>query len=125
MQREAFLSVIDMATIEKLQKLEKPGKPSFLAKLIDLFFTSGQQSMEQIRAAAKNKDLPALAAAAHSLKSGSGNLGAIAFSEICFELENFGNGFTPEAELSEIISRLESAYIKVIADLQKLKSNLP
>lgn len=121
MTNKNSISAIDIGAIEKLKKLQKPGRPSLLTNLITLYFESAHESMKSIRTSAQKNDLQGLSAAAHSLKSSSANLGAQAFADICLELEKLGEGEVPAEKLNELILSLEDEFVKVLSELEGFK----
>jgi two-component system sensor histidine kinase/response regulator len=74
--------------------------------------------METLRQAICLGDTSALQKAAHSLKSASGNLGAITLVEICKELESMGRAGTMEKG-SSLLSEIEVEYKRVCEGLEK------
>ena len=74
--------------------------------------------MEAIRQAVTFGDASAMQKAAHSLKSTSGNLGAMRLAELCKELENMGRAGTT-ASVTSLLSVLEVEYERVREALAK------
>lgn len=73
-------------------------------ELVDMFFASYPNDLEQLRSALDLKDVDALKMAAHAIKSALGNLGAMQCHARAYELENIGKSgnFTSAAStLSE------------------------
>ena len=64
-----------------------PVLDGLLVELIDLYLVDVEERSRSLLAAADAGDLTAVAAAAHALKSGSANLGVLAVSRACAELE--------------------------------------
>jgi HPt (histidine-containing phosphotransfer) domain-containing protein len=89
----------------------------FLSELFDSYFTSSPELIADMRQAIASGEAPRLQRAAHSLKSGSANFGALAFAAQCRELEDIGKtGDLSGAE--EKVEALEAAYSGVEAALQ-------
>jgi len=59
----------------------------FVDELVDTFFDDSQVQLAALRTAAEAADIEALIRPAHSLKSSSGNVGAVALSELCRLIE--------------------------------------
>jgi HPt (histidine-containing phosphotransfer) domain-containing protein len=78
--------VLDAGVIASLHELGG-GDDGLLCELIDLFLVDVQERAAALLSAADAGDLPAQAASAHALKSGSANLGALTLSSACGALE--------------------------------------
>ena len=81
--------VIDQSTFDALLD-SVGGDAEFLKELVDAYLASTPDLFAAMRKAAAEGDAPALQRAAHSLKSGSTNVGALAFAAQCKELESIG-----------------------------------
>ena len=74
--------------------------------------------VENLHQAISHDDASAMQNAAHSLKSASGNLGAMKLSEICRELESMGRAGTTAGGAS-LLQVLEIEYERVCEALAK------
>ena len=81
---------IDKAAWEAILALQRPGRPDILAKVLTAYLNDSRTLVEEIRSAVQSQDAVALAKAAHRLKSSSAQLGALATSAHCKELESLG-----------------------------------
>ena len=81
---------IDKAAWDAILALQRPGRPDILAKVLTAYLNDSRILVEEIRTAVHTQDPVALAKAAHRLKSSSAQLGALATSAHCKELENLG-----------------------------------
>ena len=80
-------SAIDRATFERLVDMAG-GELEFVDELVDTYLEDGAQQVELLRDAAADGAGPdALVRPAHSLKSSSLNVGALALGELCRTLE--------------------------------------
>ena len=79
--------VLDLAVIDGLRELGGEEDPGLLSELIELFLSDAPQRLQELEAALEDGDLERLSRAAHTLKSSSANLGAVAFRRLCEELE--------------------------------------
>lgn len=113
--------LIDFEAIQKLRKLQKPGRPDLVSNLINLFFESADQSIQQMSEAIQKKDWKSLSASAHSLKSSSANLGAVQFSKFCFELETAEQKNLSETEILKIFQTLKNEYVGVVTELKEYR----
>jgi len=78
---------LDRAAIANIRALQRPGAPSLLARVVDLYLADAPRLIEQMHAALDTSDAAAITRAAHTLKSSSANLGARRLAEICKTLE--------------------------------------
>jgi len=111
--------VIDSAATTVLQQIGE-GAQDVLQEVIDLYLDDAATRMEAIRKAVADRDSPSLAAAAHALKSSSGNVGATRVREICRELEVIGQaGRAAGAE--KLLAQLESEYERAGKELREMR----
>jgi CheY-like chemotaxis protein/HPt (histidine-containing phosphotransfer) domain-containing protein len=90
--------VLDLQTLERIRAMRRPGGPDLLIRVVDLFVSSSNELIDTMVAASRLDDAVTLAHAAHTLKSSSANVGAMAFAELCAELEAAARGGkTPKA----------------------------
>ncbi|MBK7673870.1 MAG: Hpt domain-containing protein [Candidatus Accumulibacter sp.] len=61
--------------------------PGFAARVLDLFNRNTRQMLDEIDTASRQGDLPTLQRAAHTLKSSSATVGALALAEQAHQLE--------------------------------------
>lgn len=74
------------------------GELDFVDELVDTFLADGVSQLATMRAAAADGDLGTLTRAAHSMKSGSVNVGALELGALCRALEEAGrSGAVPDA----------------------------
>jgi len=117
----ADIQVIDITAIQKLKKLQKPGRPDLVSNLINLFFQSADESMAHLQEAIAGQDWKIVTALAHSLKSSSANLGATQFSKICYQLEMAMQNKLNENEISDLFSSLEKEHAAVVKELMEFR----
>jgi len=79
--------IIDAEQIAMLRDMPGDAGGTFLDELLDLFFSNSVSLMEEIRSAAACNDLKRTAAAAHTLKGSSANIGALSLHERAGEVE--------------------------------------
>lgn len=100
--------VIDAATFANLVAMTG-GDMEFVDELVDTYLEDGQRQLDAMRAAVEQGDTPSLTRAAHSLKSGSLNLGALGLGEMCRTLEAAGrSGSVPHP--AEWIASIAAAF---------------
>jgi len=74
-------SILDMSVIDTLLSLQRPGAPSILGRIAGAFERSGTTLLDELRRGLETGDMEVIRQAAHSLKSGSANAGAVKFSQ--------------------------------------------
>jgi PAS domain S-box-containing protein len=78
---------LDANVLAGLRELQEEGEPDFLTELIDIFLEDSSKLVDEVKLGVENKKLDVIRHAAHTLKGSSGNLGALAFSKLCYEME--------------------------------------
>ena len=113
-------ALLDYERITELRRLgEKTGR-DVLGKSIDQFVKQMPQDFEELCKAREQGDADRLRQIAHSMKSGSANLGVLSFAEACLQLENAGR----ENQLDKAayqIQVLEDLLPRIITALEKQK----
>jgi two-component system sensor histidine kinase/response regulator len=99
---------LDTTITSQLLELEEE-EPGFLCEVIDSFFATAKESLEQMRDAIHRGDLKALRAAAHMVRGSSQQLGARRFGATCLKLENLESAEDAEPIVSELEHDLEGA----------------
>lgn len=110
--------LIDWSVLDAFRAMQRPGNPDICCKLMGVYLDSSPKLVTAINAALAAADAPALATAAHSLKSSSMSVGAVALGALCAELELRGK----QAELgdTEQLSRLvDIQFAAVVAAFQQ------
>ena len=80
-------AVLDRQALGRIRALHRPGGPNLLAKVLGLYSSSSLALTDAIRGAAQSSDAESVRQAAHALKSSSANVGAMAFADLCKEIE--------------------------------------
>ena len=80
-------AVLDRQALGRIRALHRPGGPNLLAKVLGLYSSSSQALTDALCTAVTLNDAESVRQAAHALKSSSANLGAMAFAELCKEVE--------------------------------------
>ncbi len=78
---------IDPSALQALRALQRPGRPSVLIRIIDMFNQDAPRLLGEMHSAADASDADALRHAAHTLKSTSANVGATILAATCKEIE--------------------------------------
>ena len=92
--------------------MQRPNRPSIMAKLSQIYVQETPQMLQEIRQAIADKDYEAMRRVAHSFKSASRNIGALSIADFCLELENMGREQNI-AGADEKIANIEAHYEQV------------
>ena len=104
---------VDLAILNNLSLIQRPGAPSLLKRLITLYLESSPVYLEAIYKSAQSNEAQALSEAAHSLKSSSANLGAKTLTEICLKLEKLAREERID-EAKALLDELRDEYDRVM-----------
>ena len=96
-------------SLENLRALQKPGGPSLLVKLIDVYFDNSPDLMDKIKQSIETRNGKQLYLAAYTLKSSSATLGAMRVYDLCMKLELLGKYQDTEAA-RELLDQLTIEY---------------
>jgi two-component system, sensor histidine kinase and response regulator len=106
---ENLPDAIDPRALAALRALQVAGRPDIVRKTISLYLGHAPQLVTTLKDAAERDDLEAIIYASHSLKSSSANVGAVALSERCRELETLARqGALTSAD--ELVAEVVRAY---------------
>ena len=112
-------SNLDPAAMDRLQRL---GGDEFVRKMIGLFVDYAAEKITAARQAMAEDNLPAVADAAHPIKSSAGNVGARKVQEIAQRIEQSARQSQREA-LPGLIAELEAAFAAAKTDLEQIKQS--
>ena len=118
---EVFIDkpAIDHSKLQALSDMFGDDAASVMVEVIDSYLEDAPKLLQSMRNSADAVDTLALGHAAHTLKSTSGTLGAIALSGLCKEVEAIAkNGQFNPAALA-LVSQIEAEYQRVKAALQE------
>jgi len=104
--------VLDRQVLEQLGKVLTNGKPELLTRVIKLYLSESPKLLQRLKQAASAGNAREIAAAAHSLKSSSANVGAKVLSRHCEDLEASARRADAE-EARRILSRVEAEHRSV------------
>lgn len=80
-------AVLDEGSLAQLRQLDPTGTGGFVQRVLGTYARSLAQHEADARAAVEACDWPAFGKIAHTLKSASASVGALAFSALCAEIE--------------------------------------
>ncbi|MDG4555501.1 MAG: response regulator [Candidatus Competibacter sp.] len=113
---EQTVSPLDEQALAQIRALQRPGQPSVLVKIIELYLNGSPVLLQQMREAAIAGDGAALCQAAHGFKSSSANLGAAQLVAVCKELEYRGRDRCLE-DVPTLLRKVDRHYARVRAAL--------
>ena len=110
-------ATLDPRALDQIRALERPGAPSMLGKVIQVYLTSTPGLLSAMRSGMEARNAEAVRQAAHSLKSASANLGATELAEMCRVVESQARaGGCPEPGTG--LDALERAFQQVRRELE-------
>lgn len=113
------IPVINQKAINTIKGLQRPGKDDLLTKVVGVYFDKTPELIAAMQTAMQAKDLDAVAACAHSLKSSSAYLGADTLSARCRRIETAIKDGTTEA-LVTLVDGMQAEYEAVSNELGSL-----
>ncbi len=96
LDRLFLVELVDRKALENLRTIAGKDQASLLQKAIRIYMESSPKLLDTLRQSITFGNAEELERAAHSLKSASGNLGALRLTEIFKELESMGRAGIPE-----------------------------
>ena len=102
-------SIIDQTALGGIRALQRSGQPDIVVRVVTSYLETSTDIVDRIRSAARSQNAADLRAAAHRLKSSSAQLGAMAVSADCRELERMGE-HQDLTHVEEVVARLEQHY---------------
>ncbi len=119
---------IDLARIDSFRKLQPSGQPDILPLIIGSFLRTSSGFLAAIRAAIHANDPKSLSIAAHTMKSGNGQIGANKLAAMCHNLELMGlagdiqDGGALLEELEEECHHVELALGSILAAARRAEN---
>ena len=77
---------LDRRVLDELREIQSAEDPHFLARVMNLYLTESPKLMEQLNQGVTAADAAEIVRAAHSLKSSSASIGAVAMGVLCAEM---------------------------------------
>ncbi|MFQ5435587.1 MAG: response regulator, partial [Anaerolineae bacterium] len=112
--------MIDMAAIDNLFEMTG-GDPEFLAEMIDSYLETSPPLLARLHNGLADGDVNDFRMAAHTLKSGSADFGAMTLSKLCGQMEEMGkSGEIAGAE--PLVAQAEALYAGVKTALTTIRN---
>jgi signal transduction histidine kinase/CheY-like chemotaxis protein/HPt (histidine-containing phosphotransfer) domain-containing protein len=105
--------------LEEIRALESEGSPGLVRKVVDVYVSRAEVLIEEVRTALRDKDLEALEAAAHELKSSSANIGGEELAALCGDLETASRKGSIEGA-AILAPEVQAEHRRVVAALQEI-----
>jgi HPt (histidine-containing phosphotransfer) domain-containing protein len=116
----AAQQAIDHSVLDELLEMGG-GDREFLAEMIDSYLSTAPSLLEKLRASASTGDAASLRLAAHTLKSGSKDMGANALATLFAHLETLGHQGETEGT-SALVTEAETLFSQVAAELEAVRN---
>ncbi|MBC7692569.1 MAG: Hpt domain-containing protein [Methylotenera sp.] len=110
---------LDLEVIKGLRELEADSDTGFVAQILNLFLSSVSERVARMETAVVRRDREGVKAEAHSLKSSSGNIGALALSALCQTLEDYGKS-SSDVDPVKVMDEFSSELKNVITAIYQL-----
>jgi signal transduction histidine kinase/DNA-binding response OmpR family regulator/HPt (histidine-containing phosphotransfer) domain-containing protein len=113
-------AIVDPRVLDDLLEMGG-GDREFLAEMIDSYLTTAPALLEKLRKSSVERDAPALRMAAHTLKSGSTDMGAASLAALFARLEALGS----QGELDEVaglVAEAETLFSQAAAELSSIRN---
>jgi HPt (histidine-containing phosphotransfer) domain-containing protein len=107
---------IDAEVIENLKSL---GGMELLMELHTVYMATSTALIKDIHTAVSSNNAQLLQEKAHSLKSSSGNMGALALSQLCLQLEKMGQSKNLD-QAAAITQQLDKEFKQVSVELAEI-----
>lgn len=113
---------LDPQALARLRELDPDGRQGVLTRVLTAFETSLMRMIAQLQAERDAGHPAVIAGVAHTLKSSSASVGALALSRICAEVEarlRSGDSSRLQSDIVRLIAAGESALLAVAAILRQ------
>lgn len=112
---------LDAEALQRLRDLDPQGKSRLLERVLQAFETSAARLAGQLAEARAGSDLVGIRLVAHTLKSSSASIGALALARLCAEIEAQLRAGTDDhlTERLDAIDRELAAVLQAVKPLAK------
>ena len=110
---------LDAAALAKLSELDPTGANQLVRRVLSAFTASAARLMPQFDAARAGPDLAGLRYVAHTLKSSSASIGALALAQTCAEVENLIRTSQTQG-LAPLLDTLSAQIADVLREIDTL-----
>lgn len=110
--------VLEPNALNTIRKLQQPGEPCLLSKVINLYLETSKELLVNLRTAVDKADANALVEAAHALKSSSANVGAKVLADLGKRFESMGRRDDLNGAAS-LLMQFNAEYRRVVDALNR------
>ena len=114
---DARATTLDADALQRLRDLDPKGENRLLERVLGSFETSAIRLSKQLDEARRVDDMDGVRMVAHTLKSSSASIGALALSRLCAEIETQ----VRTGALSGLDDRLDAVDLELGAVLQAVR----
>ena len=110
---------LNRQALENIRALSHADGDALLERVILAFTSETPRQLSAMRAAIAGADAEALRKVAHSLKSGSANVGADGLAQLCKEMEKLGRAGSTEGAAA-LLQQMQQAFLAVRESLSAI-----
>jgi CheY-like chemotaxis protein len=110
---------LNRQALENIRALSRADGDALLERVIQAFVGETPRQLSAMRAAVAGADAEALRKVAHSLKSGSANVGADGLAQLCKEMEKLGRAGSTEGA-APLLQQMQQAFLAVRESLNAI-----
>ena len=120
----AARAALDAGAIARLSELDPTGENRLIGRVLQAFQASVARLRPQLDAARRDDDRNAIRLVAHTLKSSSASIGALALSQVCAQLESLIR-VDPGADLSAPLAAFDGDLDDALRAIDALLKESP
>ena len=110
---------LDADALAKLSELDPTGANQLVRRVLSAFAASAARLMPQFDAARAGPDLTALRYVAHTLKSSSASIGALALAQTCAQIENLIRSAQTH-DLAPLLDAMQAQMADVLREIDAM-----
>jgi len=110
---------VDFGPLLELRRLQSPGAPDVVARILNRFFGESAERLAALRHAIEVDDAPLLERSAHALKGIAGTVGAHTVGDLAVRLEHLGREGRAR-DGAPLVMELDSALSRARAKFERL-----
>jgi HPt (histidine-containing phosphotransfer) domain-containing protein len=111
---------LDVAVLESLRQLTRPGEPDVLREVLAMFLADAPGRVDAITSAIQRQDAHGLLRAAHTLKGAAASIGAAGVQGRCRELESAARKGDVDEAAAALLSALCEEFERVRREIGDL-----
>ncbi|MFZ2956885.1 MAG: Hpt domain-containing protein [Candidatus Ozemobacteraceae bacterium] len=123
-QQTPVSEAIDPEVLGQLKELQRMSNPRLLRELYGIYVKNALVKRNLLREAVANGDSKAIFIHAHSLKSSSGNIGALVLSKLVSEIESLGRN-NEGSKAGEKYPPFDTEFERVLLAIEAILVNEP